>query len=63
MNKRKQKNIENAKLALKYRLYSRPDWLLKDKLECIAQTGEVPVHSITKMESLLVVQSGRLRAT
>ena len=40
MNKRKQKNIENAKLALKHRLYSRPDWLLKGALECITQTGE-----------------------
>lgn len=40
MNKRKQKNIDNAKLALKHRLYSRPDWQLKSELECIAQTGE-----------------------
>lgn len=40
MCKRKDKNIANAKLALKHRLYSRPDWELKPELECIAQTGE-----------------------
>lgn len=40
MNKRKQKNADNAKLALKHRLYSNPNWCLKEELECIAQTGE-----------------------
>ena len=40
MNKKQKKNAENAKLALKYRLYSNPAWELKRELERIAETGE-----------------------
>lgn len=40
MNKKQQKNSENAKLALKNRLYSSPEWELKQELENIALTGE-----------------------